>query len=141
MGKLYKLIENNIKAANEYYKLLKDDYVKASSYKSMDKHAYNIKTIECLLNAINNNSVQVFGSKDAYRAFLANNKALLNDEMFKIPTPVLSDKSLIDYEKVLDLVEATISEEQLQFVVSEFSRIHGRVFAPSLPFIILFSLW
>lgn len=124
MGKLYELIKKEINSLNKYLILEKHDYANAKTFPKVIKANSEARRINSLISIINYGSEKYFGSKEAYKEFLAENDSIFFEENTKsIPYIETADhkyKKMIDYESLFDNLEEKIGVDNVSSLIDEF---------------------
>lgn len=130
MGKLYQLIEKQINIVKEYADQEKNDYINAKIFSKTYTALSNAVNANILINEVNRNPEGYFESKQAFLDFIkANENVVGKEDLSEIPIMGINEhkfKKIIDYETLLNNLEASIGEEKTNALINEYQNISTR---------------
>ena len=127
MGKIYQLIEKQLKELKEFSAKEKNDYTASKTFSQEYLATKNKDSVNALITIINLNPRKYFGSMEAFSSFLQENRNLLpNNNLSDVPNITYKDhviKSIIDYETLLNRLEEKIGADKTDELVNEYNNV------------------
>lgn len=134
MGKLYELVKKEIEEIEKQATLEKSNFIKSKSFNNVNKDNKNIRIVNGLIDIINRQAPELFGSREAFKEFLKDNDELFvkkavfkNDYVTTIPTiskmnPLHYTGNISDYETIFDKLEEKLGESKIKEIIDAYDK-------------------
>lgn len=126
MGKLFDAVKENYDKLANFQDKQEQNYMVETTFDNIINNIKEVRYLNFFINQIENEPEYYFGSKENHQSFMEKNKELFSGNITKIPkadydsNTVSIDVKGVDYEKILDTLEARIGEAKTKELLNNF---------------------